>query len=78
MHADVFHVLEPPKGLCGEIAIAKQRAAMNEIVARVAHRPIHFALDLGAARAKRLTAKAPVCGEARELRIFEPPPPVPR
>src|SRR5437867_4128641 len=55
----------------GEVGIAQELASVEEIAADVADRALDFAFRLGAVGPAGADAKAPVRGEAQELRILE-------
>src|SRR5690348_2318530 len=71
MHALIRRRLQPAQRFGIEIGIADKLAAVDEIAAEEAHRPLDLPLGLRPIRATRANAKAPVPREAEKLRILE-------
>ncbi|HMH83726.1 MAG TPA: hypothetical protein VK531_12715 [Gemmatimonadales bacterium] len=67
---------EPAGALVGEVGVAQERPAVEEIAPEVADRPLHFAFRLGPEGTARPDAEPPMGREAEELGILEQPPPV--
>ena len=71
MHAHIGHALEPALPLLIEIGVMEERAAVDEIAAQIADRPLDFAFRLGAIRPTGARREAPVPREAQELEIVD-------
>lgn len=71
MHAGIGGVREPVVRLGAEIRIAEKVAAVEQIAAHAANRPLDFAFGLRAIGPAGPDPKAPVRGKAQELGILE-------
>ena len=69
MPADVGCALQPAHGLLVEIVVIRKRAAVEEALADVADRALHFALGLGPIGSARARHEPPVRGEPQELLV---------
>src|SRR6266568_2402486 len=73
MHA-LIGADEPAGTLIGQVGVAQEGPAVEEIAAEVADGPLHLALGLRPEGTARADPEAPVGGEAEELGILEQPP----
>src|SRR6267154_224482 len=73
MHA-LIGADEPAGALIGQVGVAQEGPAVEEIAAEVADGPLHLALGLRPEGTARADPEAPVGGEAEELGILEQPP----
>src|SRR5258706_5413738 len=67
--ARVGDLFEPALGLGVQILVVEERAAVEETLAQVADRPLHFALGPGPVRPAGARPKSPVRGKAQELAV---------
>jgi len=65
--------VQPRVGLIGQVAVAEELPAVEEVLPQVADRPLDLALGLGPVRPAGADAEAPVSGEPQELGVLDQP-----